>query len=666
VEDGQQKTAGGERKDDFGEPSPLTTAAPNSANFLKAHARGQGWPLTLLTLLLALVTSAWRTMPATADGGAFQFSPGEAVVFAGQGAGHGVGMSQWGARNRALQGQTVAQILSAYYSGATLQLNPNVHESDAQPIRVLLPSRKIQTLRLDAYLASVVASELPAGFPTAALEAQAIASRTYALWRLNPTQPFDVTATVNDQAFGASPRPETNAAVLATQGQILSYAGQPIHAYFHACSPAWTENNEDVWPGPALPYLRGFLDADAAGAPYGADCPRLHWQAGPFSIEQLSHLLATDPRTNVGNLQALTYGPLSPGGRWESLTLQGDAGTKTVTASVFRTVLNAGAPASRTIFSANFAIEPAPAGLPPPSPVAPLPPPGSPTPSPVAVAPDAPGPPVPIPVLPPVATPAPVPHDGRYFSQTGFRVDNDAFWNYFNRRGGVATFGYPTSRVFTFEGFPSQFFQRQVLQLAADGSVRLLNLLDPGLLAYTSFDYSIFPAYDPGLAALLPPPGGAGYGRAVRSFVAAHAPDTWQGIPTSFGRAFSATVTAAQAFPGLRPGDPRVTSLLPLIELEVWGVPTSAPAFDPNNHGFVYLRWQRGVLQYDAGCRCTQGVLLADYLKAIITGQNLPADLAQEAQESPLLGQYDPAQPAWIHNPSLLPNTDLTEAFTPG
>ena len=40
-------------------------------------------------------------------------------------------------------------------------------------------------------------------------------------------------------------------------------------------------------------------------------------------------------------------------------------------------------------------------------------------------------------------------------------------------------------------------------------------------------------------------------------------------------------------------------------------------------------------MHYDKGCGCTQGLLLADYLKALITGVNLPADLAAQADEEP-------------------------------
>ena len=73
------------------------------------------------------------------------------------------------------------------------------------------------------------------------------------------------------------------------------------------------------------------------------------------------------------------------------------------------------------------------------------------------------------------------------------------------------------------------------------------------------------------------------------------------------------------------------------MNLQLWGLPTSKPAYDPNNHEFIYQRFQRGVMHYDRGCRCTQGLLLADYLKDLLTGVRLPDDLAAQAAGSPLL-----------------------------
>jgi hypothetical protein len=284
------------------------------------------------------------------------------------------------------------------------------------------------------------------------------------------------------------------------------------------------------------------------------------------------------------------------------------------------------------------------------------------TPTPTATAtstPTAEATPVPSAAATATSTPTPipaVPHDNRYFAPTGFRIDNDTIWDYFNRRGGIPTFGYPTSRAFTLQGFTVQFFQRRIVQLDAAGNARLLNLLDPGLLDYTTFNGSTFPAADKNLMATSPDPTNQ---PAVLAWVQEHAPNAIGAAPTNFLATFQHSVAAQVAFPN--GGDP---ALLPGIDLEVWGVPTSGPMIDPNNHGFIYLRWQRGIMMYDASCTCTQGILLADYLKDVLTGQNLPADLAQEAANSPFINQYDPSMPKWVHNPSLLPDTDLTNAFT--
>lgn len=297
---------------------------------------------------------------ASADGDVVNVTAGATVTFTGTGAGHGVGMSQWGARGRALAGQSAGEILAAYYPGTTVTMQGD----DSQQIRVLLPSGHVQTLALGDYLASAVSSELPPGFPTAAVQAQAIASRTFALWERNPAKTYDVTSTVSTQAFGAAARPEAIAAVGATRGQVLTYNGQVIAAYFHDCSIGMTEDNENVWPGSPQPYLRAINDVNPAGVPYAEGCPRQHWQAGPFSSADLTRILSADPRTDVGTVTALAFGTQSAAGRWVTVTILGDGGSRTVTLAVFRAVMDAGAPVSRTIFSADFTWTPAAATAP--------------------------------------------------------------------------------------------------------------------------------------------------------------------------------------------------------------------------------------------------------------------------------------------------------------
>jgi hypothetical protein len=272
--------------------------------------------------------------------------------------------------------------------------------------------------------------------------------------------------------------------------------------------------------------------------------------------------------------------------------------------------------------------------------------------------------PTPVPGAPtatPAAAPA-LPHDDRFFSQTNFRIDNDAFWTFFNGRGGVRTFGFPSSRTFKLDGFQVQIFQRNIMQLQANGGVQTLNLLDPGLMPFTNINGSTFPAPDPSVVGATPPVSDPNYSTSIIAFTQQQAPDTFEGQAVNFYQTFSTAVTCADAFPT---GNCQ-QNLLPGLSLEIWGAPTSKPTYDPTNRNFIYQRFQRGIMHFDAGCACTQGLLLADYFKAIITGQNLPSDLNQEAQSSKYYKQYDPTKPLWIARPNDLPASDLTYAFVPG
>jgi hypothetical protein len=109
--------------------------------------------------------------------------------------------------------------------------------------------------------------------------------------------------------------------------------------------------------------------------------------------------------------------------------------------------------------------------------------------------------------------------DPRMFAQTGFRIDRDSFWQYFQHRGGVTTFGYPVSRDFQFLGCTSQFFQRLVIQQCDGQGPGTLNLLDDGLLPYTKINGSTFPAPDDAIKAKTPKVGDANYSGVILGLV---------------------------------------------------------------------------------------------------------------------------------------------------
>ncbi len=249
--------------------------------------------------------------------------------------------------------------------------------------------------------------------------------------------------------------------------------------------------------------------------------------------------------------------------------------------------------------------------------------------------------------------------DPLYFDQTGFRVANDRFWDYFNKRGGLRTFGYPISKEFLLFGFRVQVFQREIMQLNPDGSVSTMNLLDDGLMPYTRINFSTFPGADGGMASAAPKPGSDGYLDKMLDWMKEKVPDQWNGMPVNFWKTFNETVRYEDAYPDKKM-DP---GIMPAINLELWGAPTSAPSYDPSNKNFVYLRFQRGIMHYDKTNGTTQGLLLGDYLKSIITGINLPPDLDEQARGSRFYRQYNPMAANGLNRPNDLSGSDMRGAF---
>jgi stage II sporulation protein D len=113
--------------------------------------------------------------------------------------------------------------------------------------------------------------EVPSSWPMAAMKAQAIAARTYAFTKASTSQHRPLCdcalyASVNDQVYAGWDKeggPDGNrwvAAVDETEGKILLDGGQTIQAFYMSSSGGFTENNENVWGGSPIGYLRGVCD----------------------------------------------------------------------------------------------------------------------------------------------------------------------------------------------------------------------------------------------------------------------------------------------------------------------------------------------------------------------------------------------------------------------
>ena len=137
----------------------------------------------------------------------------------------------------------------------------------------------VNVVSLEAYLCGVVGGEMPPRWNLAALEAQAVAARSYALATLKPDDAFDLYDDTRSQVYGgiAYENARTNLAIARTSGRILTWHGRPATTFFFSSSGGRTAAIHDVWPAARpLPYLRSVAD------PYDARSPHHRW--GPIAV----------------------------------------------------------------------------------------------------------------------------------------------------------------------------------------------------------------------------------------------------------------------------------------------------------------------------------------------------------------------------------------------
>jgi stage II sporulation protein D len=135
---------------------------------------------------------------------------------------------------------------------------------------------------LEDYVCGVLGSEAYASWPLEALKANAVAIRSYTMYSIGKHGSFDLCAGDHCQLYRGLPQAEVfQTAVALTTGEVLTWQGRPINAVYHSSSGGRTRNNEDVWKGSPLPYLRSVEDFDQEGRNYQWPCFYL------FSVEEL-------------------------------------------------------------------------------------------------------------------------------------------------------------------------------------------------------------------------------------------------------------------------------------------------------------------------------------------------------------------------------------------
>jgi stage II sporulation protein D len=189
--------------------------------------------------------------------------------------------------------------------------------------------RVVNHVGLEAYIGGVVADEMPSTWPLEALKAQAVAARTFALKSIVKGKPFDLYSDARSQVYGGMESEEDSAAqaIRATAGQVVTYRGALITAFYFSSSGGRTASSADVF-GVPYPYLVSRPD------PWDKASPHHRW--GPVLLGARTLQAKLDVPARVVD----AAGVATPSGRIRSLALQTPGGTTSVPASLVRTALD--------------------------------------------------------------------------------------------------------------------------------------------------------------------------------------------------------------------------------------------------------------------------------------------------------------------------------------
>lgn len=203
--------------------------------------------------------------------------------------------------------------------------------------------RMIAIVTPQAYLYGL--GEVPSSWPAEAMQAQAVAARSYAEYVINALGQnragcncalYDDT---RNQVYAGWDHEGENGgqdwvkAVDATAGQVVLYQGRVIDALYMSSSGGYTENNEYVWGGTPVPYLRGVCDP----GDYTSSNHAAVWKVSLSASDVTSKLR---PYTgDIGTVKGFAGVTRGVSGRVRSVKVVGTSGSKSVAGSTVRGAL---------------------------------------------------------------------------------------------------------------------------------------------------------------------------------------------------------------------------------------------------------------------------------------------------------------------------------------
>lgn len=205
----------------------------------------------------------------------------------------------------------------------------------------------INELPLEDYLVGLINCEISSQWPMEAVKAQAVVARSYAMYQKNSRRgaPYHLESTVLDQVYDGCEIEDSRAArgVRETEGEVLTWNGSVIQAFFHSSCGGHTESSENVW-GLPLPYATGV------DCRYCVLTPSVRWEQ-ELSLRKIESALKA-AGVSVSGLRGVREGFRNPSGRLVDVLLETSRGVDPLPAVKFRQAVGYG-----VIRSTNFSVK---------------------------------------------------------------------------------------------------------------------------------------------------------------------------------------------------------------------------------------------------------------------------------------------------------------------
>ncbi len=157
-----------------------------------------------------------------------------------------------------VNGRTVNRLVASAFSRVT------VNGKGYRALIEVTPGDKgllvVNELPLEEYLIGLINCEISSAWPIEAIKAQAVIARSYAMYQIQARRgaAYQLESSVMDQVYDGADAEDGRAAygVRETAGQVLTYDGKIIQAFYHSNCAGHTESSRNVW-GLSIPYLQG-------------------------------------------------------------------------------------------------------------------------------------------------------------------------------------------------------------------------------------------------------------------------------------------------------------------------------------------------------------------------------------------------------------------------